>query len=291
MAGAGFGSARLAAMARRIGTIPRFGAAAVAATWLAALWASAQPAGKPPVPPGEPTAGPAVVMLTTGIDYTRPSVARKLARDGEGELAGWDAVDRDRRPYGTDPMQSRLVEIAPGRVIPIRVDPANAASVTEATAFVRKTGSRVLIVPIALFGVSQPAELSKIINDADLLVIAAGADDGRPHDLPADARDRIIVVGALSSEGASVAANAASVDVVLLPPAAAREAPGDGRRAPRNAPEAAILFSAQLACRKSELAAAKDARDAKRILLVAARPERGGLPPVLEDCTRTLAPR
>ncbi len=269
----------------------RISAAAAAATWLAALPLQAQSGGKPPVPPGEPTSGPAVVMLTTGIDYTRPSVARKLARDGEGELAGWDAVDRDRRPYGVDPVQSRLIEIAPGRVIPIRVDPANPASVTDAAAFARKTGSRVLIVPIALFGTSQPAELAKFINEADMLVVAAGTDDGRPLDLPAEARDRIIVVGALPSEPASVTANAASVDVILLPPAAAREAPGDGLRAPRTSAEAAILFSAQLACRKSELAAAKDARDAKRILVAAARSERRGLPPVLEDCTRTLAPR
>lgn len=228
-------------------------------------------------------------MLTTGIDYTRPTVARKLARDGEGELIGWDAVDKDRRPFGSDPEQSRLVEIAPSLVIPVRIDPKNAASVVEALSFARRTRSRAVVVPLALFDWPQPPEVAAFVNETDVLLIVAASDDGLPKYLPA-ARERTIVVAALPPSPA-VAANVGNADVILLPPAAAREAPGDGQRAPRTAAQAAVLLVAQLACRRSELSAAKDARDAKRLLLAAVKKGPNQTAPVLEDCSRTLAPR
>lgn len=264
------------------------------ASWYAAatlLVAAATPASaeKPPVAPGVPLAGPAVIMLTTGIDYTKPSVARKLARDGEGDLVGWDAVDRDRRPYGTDPDQSRLVEIAPVRVMPVRVNVDDPASLVEAAAFVRRTASRVVVVPLPLLTRAESPEVSALLGSKDLLIVLAGHTDASQVLAP-EVRERVIMVGALAAAG-SPASGTAGLDVILLPPAAAREAPGDGERAPRNAAEAAILFVAQLSCRRAELAAAKDPRDAKRILLSLARKEPGGGPPVLEDCTRSLAPR
>src|SRR5215813_6387373 len=54
---------------------------------------------KPPVPPGRDPGGVAVALIGTGIDYTLPQVASRLARDGEGELIGWDLQDEDRRPF------------------------------------------------------------------------------------------------------------------------------------------------------------------------------------------------
>lgn len=56
---------------------------------------------KPPVPPGRDPGGVAVALIGTGIDYTLPAVARRLARDGEGELIGWDLQDEDRKPFDT----------------------------------------------------------------------------------------------------------------------------------------------------------------------------------------------
>jgi len=41
---------------------------------------------KPPLPPGRDPGGVAIALVTTGIDYTVPEVAQRLARDGEGEL-------------------------------------------------------------------------------------------------------------------------------------------------------------------------------------------------------------
>ena len=54
---------------------------------------------KPPLPPGRDPGGMAIALVTTGIDYTVPEVAQRLARDGEGELIGWDLEDQDRKPF------------------------------------------------------------------------------------------------------------------------------------------------------------------------------------------------
>jgi hypothetical protein len=67
------------------------------------LWGSialaAEPAKKPPVPPGVDPGGVLIALIGEGIDYTMPAIAARLARDGEGELIGWDFADNDRRPY------------------------------------------------------------------------------------------------------------------------------------------------------------------------------------------------
>ena len=69
----------------------------VAATLLAAS-TEAQEA-KPRVPPGRDPGGVAIALIGTGIDYTIPEVAQRLARDGEGELIGWDLEHKDRKPF------------------------------------------------------------------------------------------------------------------------------------------------------------------------------------------------
>ena len=69
----------------------------------------------------------------TGIDYTLPQIAQRLARDGEGELIGLDLVDNDNRPFsgGRDrALPSRLRCSAPAmpRLVAVRVDPARSQS-------------------------------------------------------------------------------------------------------------------------------------------------------------------
>ncbi len=57
-----------------------------------------------------------MVLLTRGLDYTRPEIAKLLARDGEGELIGWDFVDNDNRPFvkGADTMADVALALAAG---------------------------------------------------------------------------------------------------------------------------------------------------------------------------------
>jgi hypothetical protein len=55
---------------------------------------------KPKVPPGIDPGGVVVAIASPwGLDYTHPEMTPRLARDGEGELLGWDFVDNDRQPF------------------------------------------------------------------------------------------------------------------------------------------------------------------------------------------------
>ena len=86
------------------------------------------------MPSGRDPGGVAIALFGTGIDYTLP-LAQRLARDGEGELIGWDLEDKDRKPvrqeqrrhapeWGGDgtPVASLLVARRPLRLVPVRVD-------------------------------------------------------------------------------------------------------------------------------------------------------------------------
>ncbi len=89
-------------------------------------------AADPEVPPGIDPGGEAIVIVGTGIDYRNEVIAARLARDGEGELIGWDFVDNDRRPFAdpeTLPADKNATELAlqilrqypQARIIPMRL--------------------------------------------------------------------------------------------------------------------------------------------------------------------------
>src|SRR6185369_8658920 len=93
---------------------------------------------KPPLPPGRDPGGVAIALIGTGIDYTIPEVAQRLARDGEGELIGWDLEHKDRKPFdkskgSTRPewggdgtlIASLLVAPRTTRLVPVRLDPGD----------------------------------------------------------------------------------------------------------------------------------------------------------------------
>ena len=73
---------------------------------------AAEPSKKPPVPPGVDPGGVLIALIGDGVDYTRPEIAARLARDGEGELIGWDFVDGDRRPFGSSTFETALTAAA-----------------------------------------------------------------------------------------------------------------------------------------------------------------------------------
>ena len=155
----------------------------VVAVTLAAISLAQSPAAKPKLPPGVDPGGAVIGLITTGIDYTRPEIERCLARDGEGELIGWDIVDRDRLPYKrqttpAQPSDDALFNSLPCgkvRVVPVRVDPTNAVTLGKAMAFLAATTARVVVLPVE----SQPVDWAPLIAAAMqfptlLLVIAVG---------------------------------------------------------------------------------------------------------------------
>jgi hypothetical protein len=144
---------------------------ALAALALAAIPA-AEPAraADPPVPSGQDPGGTAVAIITSGIDYTRPQIAGELARDGEGEIIGWDFVDDDARPYvaETDLYDMTMLTALAGpgiRIVPVRVSYADPLWLAKAATFAARTPASVVVTPL----VAIDAELEQLKASANRL--------------------------------------------------------------------------------------------------------------------------
>jgi len=61
--------------------------------------------GDPRVPSGKDPGGVAVAIIDSGVNYTLPQIAKRLARNAKGEIVGYDFQDNDRRPFDLVPGQ------------------------------------------------------------------------------------------------------------------------------------------------------------------------------------------
>jgi hypothetical protein len=181
--------------------------------------AAAAQRGDPPVPPGRDPGGVAVALISTGIDYTDPEIARALARDGEGQLIGWDFVENDDRPFGREQnvalasagaggtALARMLATRGGagkvRLIPIRAAKQDPQSLAQAIAYCAHTPAHVVVVPMwdedraSWEPFRETAERFK-----DLLVVIPAGDGARDIDrepvFPAAlGLDHFLVVAAL----------------------------------------------------------------------------------------------
>jgi hypothetical protein len=128
---------------------------AVLAATIAVLAVGAQ-AADPKVPPAVETGNRVpVAIITRGFDYTRPDIARLLARDGEGEVIAWDVTGEDRFPYDAGGDTALISEIAAhiGKdasisLLAVKADPDDPVSMAKALAFIARTPARSTIVPM-----------------------------------------------------------------------------------------------------------------------------------------------
>jgi Subtilase family len=152
---------------------------------------------KPPLPPGRDPGGVAVALLVTRFDYTAPHIAQRLARDGEGELIGSDLIDNDNRPFGDSRAEtpapwggdgtivaSKIVDAPNGaRLVPVRIDPRDPASLARAVAFIARTPARIVAVP--MWGPRQEdwqPFRQAVERSPQLLFVVAAGDDGKDLD-------------------------------------------------------------------------------------------------------------
>lgn len=171
---------------------------------------------KPPVPPGRDPGGVAVALICTGIDYTQTALAQRLARDGEGEPIAWDVVDKNRQPFdsakGEAPREwggdgtalaGRLA--ADGlRLVAVRVDPADPASLARAVAFVAQTPARIAVVP--MWGASREAWepfRQAASHFRHLLVIVPAGEEAGPVYPAALGLDTVLAVAAGTGSGSA----------------------------------------------------------------------------------------
>lgn len=142
-----------------------------AAIFCLASLAAAAPAlaADPPVPIGRDPGGVTIALIGPGADYTDPAIARRLARDGEGEIVGFDLIDNDRRPsdalangdgktsaefnafvpfagFGTR-IATRLTSETPIASLAVfRADSKNRAALARAIAMTAQTKARIVVL-------------------------------------------------------------------------------------------------------------------------------------------------
>lgn len=162
----------------------------------------------PVLGPGRDPSGTAVAVLADGFDYTRPGVARILARDGEGEAIAWDTVDGDHRPFARDNDGTgfALAAAALGgvRIVAVRIAPGDPASLAKAVAFAVATPARIVLAPLAaedragadvLVAAAQRFEQTLFVGSAsDLTAGEKERGENVPNLLLLDARDRKLAV-------------------------------------------------------------------------------------------------
>lgn len=105
----------------------------------------------PKVPAGRDPGGPAIAVVGAGLDYRRPEVAQRLARDGEGELIGWDFAGNDARPFsseaGADPIADVvLAESRSARLVVARVAAGRSDQIAAALRFAADTPAQVVVI-------------------------------------------------------------------------------------------------------------------------------------------------
>ncbi len=181
-------------------------------------------AADPAIPPGLDPGGTAIAVVGNGIDYRDARLARSLARDGEGQIIGWDFVDGDSRPLARSvnkPDAKTVSQAATGRasvegqdidalsrnlsprlrLVIVRAATSNVTQLGQALAYAAKTPARIAVVYGCQLG--KPLE--------DLLVAAA---QHAPHML-------VIVTGPLSGRSASQSTIAALPTTLIMQRSAA----------------------------------------------------------------------
>ena len=176
---------------------------------------------KPKLPPGLDPGGPAVAVLTSGIDYTRPDLSSRLARDGEGDLIGWDTIDSDNRPYDSSTSSTAMVlalmQAKSLRIIPIRVAPDTPTSLDAALKLIAQMPTRVVVV--TLLPVDQTKRNAFLVAAAQLrdrlFIVTAGTYAGETASATSNDLGNIVEVAA-ASEIPSVPEQA-NVDAFVRP--------------------------------------------------------------------------
>jgi len=150
----------------------------------------------PKVPPGLDPGGPAIALIGEGVDYTDPELAKRLARDGEGDIVGWDFVDNDPYPYAAPPAADAVSPEArnsgtalaklllktyrKARLIPVRTQPDDPASLARAAAFVARTPAAIAAVPLGSADPEQWQAFRQVLGQAPgvlFVVPAVGRDN------------------------------------------------------------------------------------------------------------------
>lgn len=107
-------------------------------------------AADPAVPPGRNPGGYPVAIVGSGIDYTLRNIGQMLARDGEGEIIGYDFIDDDRRPHATgaetDAAEILLGEGQAATLVVVRANAQQQQSLVQAIGYAAQSPSKIVAI-------------------------------------------------------------------------------------------------------------------------------------------------
>ena len=150
-----------------------------------------------PVPAGSDPGGVAVAVVDSGVNYTLPVLAQRLARDGAGRALGYDYWDMDARPFDLDSSRSPFFPIRHGtrvasillreapaaRLIPYRYPRPDLDRLADLIADADAKGSTVIALPMGSNKLADWAAFEEAARArAHLLFIVSAGNNGRDID-------------------------------------------------------------------------------------------------------------
>lgn len=237
----------------------------LAGVMVAGAVAGAMAAGKPRVPAGVDPGGVAIAIVGPGVDYMDARVAKRLARDGEGEIAGFDLIDGDRRPFAEKdgPSQMFVAELmepkVPSRLALFRAKPADRVSMAQAVSFVSKGPARIVFFSNGFPDTPVPdfqflAAASKQFPDL-LFVVPAGDQAVCFNADGTDNLPNVVVVTARSPASDGLSIGGGSVDVAADGDVKLGSCEGDGTGCERHEGSYSQIAAARVAGLAARVAA------------------------------------
>lgn len=217
----------------------RAGVTSLLATALSGASAIVVRAGDPAVPPGRDGGGIAVAIIGNGIDYTVDAVARRLARDGEGEITGYDYVDDDRQPFARNNLGQDMAGIVIGKgqtasLVVLRADAEDVISFSRALLYAGKSPARIILLegtPRDYKSIRALVSAARYFHDR-LFVLAAG---DQHRDLDHDgasalgAMANVVIVAGAAADGTPLpGANTGALTIDLAAPAGTLDGENSG---------------------------------------------------------------
>lgn len=239
---------------------------------LSAVFCSAPAYAKDPkVPPAQDPGLVPVALVGEGVDYTDKELAPRLARDGEGNIIGWDFVDNDIFPYSTSSAanaEAKLLLTNPSvELAPVRIAADDFRAVAGAASFISHTPARTVVVTLTS---ERKEDWDVFVKAAQvfpklLFVVPAGSDKAVfPAKLDLDN-----VLSVATAESGGVSSNIAFE-------------PGAGKT---KSSDSAILAAAAIATCHAAIAGDGDGKSRKAALLTKfASGSAGTTPPLLPPC-------
>ena len=194
----------------------------------------------PPVPAGRDPGGVTVALFDSGLNYTLPPFAERLARDPAGRPLGYDFWDLDARPFDNHPLASPflprrhgtavasvlLAEAPETRLLPYRYPRPDMARMADMVAAAGAAGAVIVAMPM---GSNRETDWQAFARAArahpEMLFIVSAGNNGRDIDrrpvYPAvlDLENLLVVSSADGDGRPAPGSNWGPVAVDLLVPA------------------------------------------------------------------------